>query len=330
MSAAARFAGEPFLEDLDGVESAGLAVCAFLTPGDGYERYARRLAASCRHFALPYSIWLIPVIHHSISLRGSADIGCSKPSFIRACLDRLGGAAVLYVDVDMIVAARPESLFLAQRAGCDFAIYNWLADPDNAAYLPANGKPGLADPRSSFYVFSHRVGWCSEEQLNCSGATQFYADTAGARKLLERWQDVIAANPRSADDQCLNFAFNNPGVGGAPVKASWLDKSYARCPWWPHVRPVILHPPVPALGQPFAAVREGAGEHVVHLDRCTPNEKPPLFPTDGGVDVRTGVVFRLSAEGRPQPVGRYLEPFWVYTEDPPLAELLPGLQDARE
>lgn len=315
------FAGEPFLEDLDALGAAGFAVCAFFTPGDGYERYARRLAAACARFGLPHSLWRVPAVHSSISLRGSADLGQTKPAFIGRCLDRLGGAAVAYLDVDAIVTARPQAFFDAGAGGHDFAIYNWLNDAHNEAYLPANHKLVSPEPQTSFYLFSHRVEWLSSEQLNCSGVAQWYRDSAPARALLEGWQRVIAGNPRSADDQCLNFAYNNPVPGTPQPRTLWLDKSYARCPWWPHVAPVVLHPAIPALSQPFAPVAESGTQRSIHLDRCDPNETPPLFPRDGGVDVRTGIVFRLDGAGHPQPVGRYEGRFWIYAEDPAPGEL---------
>ncbi|WKZ11778.1 MAG: hypothetical protein QY320_11900 [Gammaproteobacteria bacterium] len=316
MTAPARFTGELFLEDLAGLERTGFVVCSFFTPGDGYERYARRLAASCRRFGLPHSLWRVPVVHHSISWRGSPDLRFTKAGFIEACLDRLGGPGVAYLDVDMLVAAQPQSLCEAQAAGHDFAVYNWFGDPRNEAYLPANHQLASTAPESSFYLFSHRVEWCSHSQLNCSGSTQFYRNSPAARALLARWQQTIAANPRAADDQSLNFAYNNPIPGTPPPRALWLDKAYMRCPWWPHVAPVILHPQIPALSQPFAAVAESAGGRLVHFEHCTRNETPLLFPRDGGVDTATGIVFRLDAQGRPQPVGRYEGRFWIYGEDP--------------
>lgn len=316
MTAPAGFTGEAFLEDLAGIDHAGFAVCAFFTPGDGYERYARRLADSCRRFALPHSIWCAPAVHCSITLRGTPDLRFSKPSFISSCLDRLAGAGVAYLDVDTILTAHPQSFFDARASNRDYAAYNWLNDPHNEAYLPANDKLDSTDPKSAFYLFSHRVEWSSAEQLICSGVTQFYSDTAAARALLAGWQQAIADNPRSADDQSLNLAYNNPQPGAAPVCSLWLDKAYARCPWWPHVRPVVLHPAIPAREQPFAPVSETAQRRLVHLDRCTRNETPTLFPRDGGVETSTGTLFRLDAQGRPQPSGRYDGQFWIYSENP--------------
>lgn len=321
MTATGGFAGEPFLEDLRDLDRTGFAICAFFSTGDGYERYGRRLADSCRRFELPHSVWRAPAVHCSISLRGSPDLRFTKPSFIGFCLDRLAGAGVAYLDVDTIVAAHPQAFFDARAGRRDLAIYNWLADPHNEAYLPANRKLVSPEPESHFYLFSHRVEWTGTVQLNCSGVTQFYADTPGARALLAGWQQVIAENPRAADDQSLSFAHNNPVPGAPPVNALWLDKSYARCPYWPHVQPVILHPAIPAVGQPHAALVESGGRRWIHLDRCAPNTTPLLFPREGGVDASTGITFRLDAAGRPQPTGHYGGRFWIYSEDPAPGEV---------
>lgn len=321
MTSTAGFEGEPFLEDLGGLDRAGFAVCAFFSTGDGYETYARRLAASCRRFELPFSLWRAPAVHCSISWRGSPDLRFTKPSFVNFCLDRLGGAGVAYLDVDTLVVARPQSFFDAWRSNTDFAVYNWLSDVHNEAYLPANGKLVSPEPESTFYVFSHRVGWCSNDQLNCSGPTQYYGSGPAARTLLAGWQQTIARNPRSADDNSLNFAYNNPPAGSEALRVLWLDKAYVRFPWWPHVAPVILHPAIPATSQPFAPVSEEGGRRGIHLDRCTKNETPTLFPQDGGVDTGTGIMFRIDQQGRPQATGRYEGRFWIYRENPTAEEL---------
>jgi hypothetical protein len=223
--------------------------------------------------------------------------------------------------VDTLFMAAPQAFAEARAAACDFAIYNWLNDPHNEAYLPANHKVMSDEPKSAFYVFSHRVEWTSSEQLTCSGVTQFYANSAAARGLLSAWQHVICENPRSADDQCLNFAFNNLSPSAALPRTLWLDKAYARSPWWPHVAPVVLHPAIPALGQMHAPVNEAGERRCVYVDRCTRNETPTLFPRDGGIDVRTGVSFRIDDQGRPLPVERYAGRFWIYPEDPAPGEL---------
>lgn len=309
------FEGELFLEDLGQVRATGFVVCAFFSAGGGYENYARRLASSCRRFDLPCSLWRAPAVHSSISWRGAPDPRYTKASFVTHCLDRMDGASVAYLDVDTLLVARPQAWFDARDSGRDFAIYNWLHDPQNEAYLPNNRKLVSPEPESGFYTFSHRVGWRSDQQLNCSGPAQYYANSAAARRLLDRWQATVALNPRSADDECLNWAYNNPEPGQPAPDSVWLDKAYARYPWWPHVAPVILHPDIPALSQPFHPVKSPGGEPSIHLDRCTANDTPLLFPQDGGVEIRSGTIFRVDTHGHPQPVGRYPGRFWIYSED---------------
>lgn len=312
MSRNEAFRGAGYQEDLAALPTTGYAVCAFFTPGDGFERYADRLAASCRQFGLPYSLWCAPAIHRSVTLRGTTDLAYTKSSFIRFCLDRLAGAGVAYLDVDTMLVSSPVAFDDIRASGADFAVYNWFADPHNEAYLPAGHRLGPVMPGGLPYLFSHRVERCSSDQLNCSGVTQYYAPSPAARALLLRWQEVIADNPRSADDQCLSFAYNN-GTGRFPaVKAHWLGKPYARSPWWPHVEPVVLHPDIPAQNQPFVPPGTPEGHQAFYPERCRVNAAEPVFPRDGGVDVASGVVFRIDVTGRPHPVGRYPGRFWLY------------------
>jgi hypothetical protein len=324
MDARAGFEGEVFLEDLRDLDRTGFAACAFFTPDGRLERCARRFAASCERLGVPYSVWRAAAVHPSISTRGTGDLRFTKPSFIAANLDRLSGSDVAYFDVDTLLVATPLSLVEARMSECDFAIYNWLADPRNETYLPANRKIRSAERESEFYVFAHRVTWLSTEQLICSGATQYYANTAAARELLAAWQAAIAAKPRSADDKCLDFAHNNAIARGMRLRSLWLGKAYARCPWWPHVEPVVLHPGIPALTQAHAPVDESSGRRRVDTARCAPNETPLLFPRDCAVDTRTGIVYRIAADNRLVEVDRYAGRFWIYAEEAGLDEALAG------
>jgi len=312
MAAGAKFEGEVFLEDLRELDRTGFAACAFFTPDDRLERCARRFARSCERLGLPYSVWRAPAVHPSISARGTGDLRFTKPSFIGWALDRLAGNDVAYFDADTCLVAAPLGLVEARMSGCDFAVYNWLADPHNAAYLPANRRIASGERASDLYAFTHRVTWSSAEQLICSGATQYYAHSAAARELLVAWQAAIAANPRSADDKCLDFAHNNALGRGLPLRRRWLGKAYVRCPWWPHVEPIVLHPDIPALAQTHVPVDESDGRKRVDTARCVPNETPLLFPQGCAVDTRTGIVYRIAPDGRLQETDRYPGRFWIY------------------
>lgn len=306
------FEGEIFLEDLRELDRSGFAACAFFTPDDRLERYAGRFARSCERLRLPYSVWRTPAVHPSISIRGAGDLRFTKPSFILANLDRLAGSDVAYFDADTCLITTPLSLVEARMSECDFAVYNWLADPHNEAYLPVSRKIASEERESDLYVFTHRVTWSSSEQLICSGPTQYYANTPAARALLAAWQAAIAANPRSADDKCLDFAHNNSIARGGALRSLWLDKAYARDPWWPHVEPVVLHPDIPTLTRAHVPVNESAGRKRVDTARCVPNETPLIFPKDCAVDTRTGVVYRVAADGRLTEIDRYPGRFWIY------------------
>jgi len=324
MAAAARFEGEVFLENLDGLDRTGFAVCAFFTPDARLERCARRLARSCERLDLPYSVSRAPAVHPSISMRGTGDLRFTKPSFIASNLDRLGGSDIAYFDVDTCLVSTPLSLVEARLSECDFAVYNWLSDAHNETYLPANRKIASGERDSEFYVFAQRVTWSSTEQLICSGATQYYGNTAAARELLAAWQAAIAANPRSADDKCLDFAHNNATARGMRLRSLWLGKAYVRCPWWPHVEPVVLHPELPALTQAHVPVDESDGRKRVDTARCVPNKAPLVFPQGCAVDTRTGIVYRIAADGRLEEIDRYAGRFWIYAEDAGLDEALAG------
>jgi len=309
-----------FRENHDRVDSTGFLVCAFFTPDDQrLERYAVRLANSCERFQLPYSIYCLPGVHRSISMRGGDDLRFTKSNFVAFNLERFPGRDVLYMDADTFFVQRPSVLLGLKEAGCDFAVYNWLSDPHNDAYVPANRKLQSGERESDFYVFSHRVEWTSDDQLICSGAVQYYGSTRPARALLEAWQQVIADNPRTADDTSLLFAFNNPGERTQP-RTRWLDKSYMRYAWWPHVEPVVLHPALPTSGQPHLPPAESPGRRRLYLERCTRNEAEILFPAGCMVDTTTGIVYRMEPGKRLVPCGRHEGRFWIYPEDVALCD----------
>jgi hypothetical protein len=310
------FEHELFLESRAALDSTTFLVCAFFTRGsDLFERCAVRLARSCERFELPYSIYRVPHVHQSISPRGVDDLRFTKANFIAFNLERFPDKDVLYMDADTFFMQRPSVLLGLKRSACDFAVYNWLCDPQNEAYVPANRKLQSKERESDFYVFSHRIGWTSSDQLICSGGVQYYGNTRPARALLQAWQRVIGDNPRSADDQCLDFAYNNPSSGCTPLRSTWLDKSHLRHPWWPQIEPVVLHPPLPSASRAHAPLAESGTHKRVHLDRCARNLSAPLFPVDCAVDTTTGIVYRIEEGKRLVQCGRHDGRFWIYAED---------------
>jgi hypothetical protein len=255
----------------------------------------------------------VPEIHKSLSPSGTGDLTFTKANFIYFNLMRFPGKNVLCLDVDMFFMDHPDDIVKASESGYDFAVYNWLHDEHNEAYLPVNGKLEAGNRSSDFYVFSHSVNFLSEEQLLGSGGVQFYRNSPGARHLLELWQTVISENPDYADDQCLDYAYNNFISDSRNVKAFWLDKAYIRFPWWPHVKPVILHPALCSVKK-RSQLAEKDGRKRFYPERCEKNMSEFLFPGDCIIDTGKRILMKFVND---QLVERIpiRQDFWIYPED---------------
>ena len=192
---------------LRGDKNAPYIICAMFT--EDYAHKAERLAASCEKFGLPCILYQVPKVHRSISVRGADDLSYTKPNFIYNLL-LVHAKPVLYVDADCELASYPELIGRLVESGSDFAIYNWFADDHTDKLVPVSIAGGDGPTGNRFYrvVGGFRAAY-SKKQLSCSGCTQFYRNSVPARGLLKRWQYAIAAFPGSADDHCLDFAFNN-------------------------------------------------------------------------------------------------------------------------
>jgi hypothetical protein len=212
---------------------AAFIVCAMFTPD--YRAKTERLAASLERFNLAHALFEVPQVHRSISLRGGDDLNASKPRFIAAML-RQFGKPVLYVDADVIFRQPPDLIAALCSEGCDFAIYNWLADPMNDAWRP--------EPGARFWKFYFSVDMASDSQLMASGAVQLWRGSDPAFTLLADWEQALLRHPRSEDDHCLDFAYNHGDRTG--LRPRWLPKAYARYAFWIYVAPVIDHPEFPA------------------------------------------------------------------------------------
>jgi tetratricopeptide (TPR) repeat protein len=257
-------------------------VCAMFAGSTKYQNYADRLALSCEDFDLPYSIYHVPEIHHSMFLKGGSNLSFTKANFIYNCLDRFVAKTIIYLDIDLVIVDKPQLLINNSMEGVDFSIYNWLADSHNEAYMPINGRIDPADDRSSLYTYSHHIAYYSTEQLVCSGATQLWGNTANARKLLRDWQTTIIENYMQADDPCLDIAFNNLGI---PINVSWLPKEYIRIPWWPHIKPVILHRDIPATGGERPS-EETANRKRLYPDKLQIRTDELIFPKGYVIDTK--------------------------------------------
>jgi hypothetical protein len=292
----------------------GYVVGAMMTPS--HARFGDRLAASCRAHGLPLALYEVPCIHRSISPRGSDDLRYTKPNFVRTLLER-HQSPVLYVDVDCVFMGRPTRIDECLAARVDFAIFNWLAEEHTEAYVHADItlEDGLrAGTRlDKLYRFSHSIDWMCPTQLLASGAVQWYLDSAAAKELLALWQQVIERSPRSADDKCLDFAFNHYPASGTRLTAAWLDKAHARYAWWIYQRPVIDHPEFPSLGHGFEPLETLDGKARIDLAQLRGQRVSYVFPKECLLDVHSRLMYRLEA-GAWHPVGAMATPLWLSPE----------------
>jgi hypothetical protein len=301
-------------ENLSLPDSHTFVVISMFTPDNPhYYICADRLALSCEKYRLPYSIYEVPHIHSSISRKGIDDLSFTKANLISFNMQRFHGKNILYIDADMSFADYPEKINEVGRLKYDFAVYNWLNDEHNEAYVPINMKIEAGNVYSDFYIFSHHIGYYCPEQLLCSGGVQFYGNSVEAGHLLQTWQDVIANAPDSSDDECLDFAYNNLDAGPVKLKPFWLDKSYLRLPWWPHVRPVILHTTIPKAGAGRAPVPEINEQKRFYPAQCRKRTETFYFPTDYLIDTKNGFLLKFKNE---QLVDsrKISREFWIYPE----------------
>jgi hypothetical protein len=284
--------------------TAPFVVATLHTPD--YRGKAERLAASCRAFGLTFAAYEVPQIHSSISRHGADDPALAKPATIRRALSE-HAVPVLYLDADMVIVQPLDGLAAIARA-CDFAIYNWLADPASDAWRPVDRDPATTRVREArYWELRHAIDYHDEAQLICSGATQLWAPSPAALALLDDWQAAIAAFPGAADDECLDFAFNNRDNGA--LRPGWLDKSFVRYPWWPHVRPVIDHPDPTGTRTP-ASIPEDGPRRRFYPERAGVKLPPPdSLPRSAILDIEEGWLLR-EANGQLVRVERARTAFW--------------------
>jgi hypothetical protein len=213
---------------------------------------------------------------------------------------RLGAdAAELDLTVESIASdrefvAEPELLAQLVAFGCDFAIYNWLADEHTDAFAPVEiATTSGVTVKNRFYAYSHSVDHFAQDQLLCSGLVQFYCNSEPARTLLREWQRTILGFPGCSDDACLDFAFNNLGRLGDGLKMRWLPKSYARISWWIYAEPIINNAATPNDENVFVPVKDIAGRQRLYLDRLNKRTEVRLFPRDCIVDTEQRTVCRI-------------------------------------
>jgi hypothetical protein len=290
-------------------------VCALFTSDKTqYYKYACRLAASCEKFGLPYSICQIPDIHRSINLNGSDDLAFTKANFIAYNMARFPDKNILYVDVDFLFVNHPMMIADISETGCNFAIYNWLSDEHNEAYVPLMKEFEGKTVFSEFYKYSHHIGYYCNMQLICSGGVQFYRNCLESQNLLKAWQSVIAQNPYSADDECMDYTYNNLDSNFIKLHPAWLDKSYLRLPWWPHVKPVILHPGLPIAGGNRIHLTERDNKKRFYPEKCQKKTALLYFPPDCIIDTKRYLLLKIKNSDIVDRQ-KIKQDFWIYHEN---------------
>ena len=262
-------------------------VCAMFTPN--YRALAQRLVASLDQLGLTYALFQVPTVHPSISPRGKGDLSVSKPRFIRFALERFG-KPVLYVDCDMVFRSAPTLIAQLVKEGYDFAIYNWLADMMNDAWLP--------EPGTRLWKFFLRVELASDRQLMASGAVQLWRGTQPAFTLLSDWEQSLCNHPRSEDDHCLDFAYNHGDRTG--LNPTWLPKSYCRVAYWIYVQPVIDHPQFP---EPNPGHFHQLGFGCFDPAQLRRVEKQEPFPCDALINPATKRLLKRLSNGAYEEIG---------------------------
>jgi hypothetical protein len=236
-------------------------VCAMFTKS--YLDRAERLLASLENVGLSYAIYEVPTVHRSISPKGTDDLAFCKPRFISWAL-RQAARPILYVDVDCVFKERPELIWELRDQNMDFAIYNWLFDLMNDAWLP------VEEGQTRYWRFNHSIDEYSSVQLHASGAVQYWSNSVAALNLLEAWELQLTRFPDAPDDECLDYAFNIEPEGKDAIRYFWLPKEYARYAFWIYARPVIDHPDLPTA---FPIIRTLGRYHpslVVKAEKARP------------------------------------------------------------
>ena len=288
-----------------------------MSPPDGIGA-AMRLLQSCKAYSLAVVLYEVPAVHSSVSMKGSGDLSCTKPSFVRFLLDKYR-KPVLCIEPGFLIAQMPSRIHALVDEGIDFAVYNWLADEHNEAYAPVDVQLregwSIVVTSGRYYRYSHRVHYYDPEQLMCGAGVMFWKDSDNARELLNGWQRMIERNPKCADDHSLDFVYNYRGSALPTLKAAWLDKSYLRMGWWIYVNPVIDHPGIPATDvktRESLEKREGVPRIVERRLKRTPDEL--IFPADCLVDTVERILVRPNLQNALEIAGPLPAPIWVTRE----------------
>ena len=277
-------------------------VCAMYTPN--LKEKSLDFLKSVTGFKLSYSIYEIPHIHSSISYKGVIESLFHKPNFIRSMIKKYK-KPILYLDIDCILRSNPVLISEIKRGGYDLAIFNWLSNERNDTYYPING---VSQNKSRFYYFKNGIFLQSETQLICSGVVQFWNDSESSFNLLNKWSEVIEANPTSADDWCLDFAFNNSNNS---LKLFNLPKSYARYAFWIFDKPVIDHPDIPTLIHNFVPLKIISNKKNLYQENCVNKLQKFYLLPNLVLDTYTNEIYQMQNDIRIL-IGRNILPIYIY------------------
>jgi hypothetical protein len=280
----------------------------------GYSEKAKRLATSCEKFGLRYVLHEVPAVHRSISINGTENLSFTKANFVRHLLDE-HNKPVLYLDADCEIMSKPDLIGELVQRGCDFATYNWFADECTDRFLPLELSICADNPPigNRFYRFAGSVDWFTTSQLCCSGLVQLYRNSYAARALLSRWHRTIATFPGCADDQCLDFVFNNLGRRSWLswwLKVAWLPKPYARVSWWIYAKPIINHQDCPQPSSNFKEITDLRGRKRHYRSLMEKRKVVRLFPRDCIIDTEQHKVCKL-VDGQLVPIEATDQTFWL-------------------
>jgi len=276
-------------------------VCSMFTPN--LSGKCAELLHSVKQFNLSYSIYEVPSIHSSISINGSASSPFHKPNFIRSMLEKFR-KPILYIDIDCIFRHKPSLINDIVSGGYDLAIFNWLSNERNDSYYPIYG---CNYTNNRYYIYRNGLFQRSESQLICSGATQYWSGTKSSLNLLNKWAEIVELNTNSADDECLDFAFNN---NDKTIKLFNFPKTYARYGYWIFDAPIIDHPDIPNPTK-RQSVKMSQSEKRFYDERCTAKQREYFIKPDLILDTLSNEIYQLQSNVRIK-IGNNTMPTYIY------------------
>jgi len=262
-------------------------VCSMYTKN--YTDKAMRLANSLQTLKIDFQLYEVPCVHQSISPKGTSDLNYTKGNVILNLLAE-HKIPILYIDADCEVL-KPLNLFSKLiKQGYDFAIYNWLSEYENTAYGPTP-IPYPSYDQMRYYSLCNKIDFKSDDQLICSGASQFWGNTLASKDFLEAWIKTISLNPLMPDDKSLDFTFNNKlSRSHKLLRPYWLEKKYARYPIWIFDNPIINHPNFQTNNSELVSneFNYADGKKYIYDEKLRQKINPIEIPLGQLLDTKTG------------------------------------------